>query len=118
MLTIRFSRKGKKKKPFYRLIISEKTKDTQSSYLELLGSYDPTTKKAVLKSERISYWISKGAQTSASVFNLLIKEGVIKSDKKARSVSISKKRLVKQEAAEKSKQAEADKKAEAKKQLK
>ena len=98
MLTIRFSRIGKKKKPFYRLIISEKTKDTWGTYLEQLGHYDPQTKVAALKSDRIQYWISVGAQTSNSVNNLLIKEGVIKGDKE-KSVFISKNRAAKIEKA-------------------
>ncbi len=98
MLTIRFSRIGKKKKPFYRLIISEKTKDTWGTYLEQLGHYDPQTKIATLKSDRIQYWIGVGAQTSNSVNNLLIKEGVIKGDKE-KSVFISKNRAAKIEKA-------------------
>lgn len=101
MLTIRFSRIGKKKKPFYRLIISEKTKDTWGTFLEQLGHYDPQTKKATLKADRITYWISVGSQMSNSVHNLLVKEGVIKAkdDKKKKSVFISKKRAVKIEKA-------------------
>ncbi len=98
MLTIRFSRIGKKKKPFYRLIISEKTKDTWGTYLEQLGHYDPQTKVATLKADRITYWISVGAQTSNSVNNLLVKEGVIKGDKE-KSVFISKNRAAKIEKA-------------------
>jgi ribosomal protein S16 len=94
MLTIRFSRIGKKKKPFYRLIISEKTKDTWGTYLEQLGHYDPQTKVAALKTDRIKYWLGVGAQTSNSVHNLLVKEAVIKDDK-AKSVFISKNRAAK-----------------------
>lgn len=98
MLTIRFSRIGKKKKPFYRLIISEKTKDTWGTYLEQLGHYDPQTKVAALKTDRIKYWLGVGAQTSNSVHNLLVKEAVIKDDK-AKSVFISKNRAAKIEKA-------------------
>ena len=96
MLTIRFSRTGKKKQPYYRVIISEKHKDTQGNYLELLGNYNPHTKEAKLKIERIKHWLAVGAQTSNSVHNLLIKQGIIEAGKK-KSVSISKKRTARKE---------------------
>lgn len=51
-------------------------------HVEMLGSYDPHSKKAVLKAERINYWVGKGAQISDSVYNLLIKQGIIKGEKR------------------------------------
>jgi small subunit ribosomal protein S16 len=92
MLTIRFSRIGKKRKPFYRIIISEKQKDTKGKYLELLGHYNPHTKETVLKVDRIKHWIGVGAGMSDSIFNLLVNHKVVESDTKRRSVFISKKR--------------------------
>lgn len=79
MLTIRLQRMGKKSQPSYRLIISEKAKATNSSVLEYLGHYHPASKdkKVELNKERIQYWISKGAQTSETVNNILVKNGVI-----------------------------------------
>ena len=91
MLTIRLSRIGKKKQPYYRLVISEKRKDPWGDYLELLGNYNPRTKEINLKVDRIKHWLSVGAQPSNTVSNLLVKEGVIEDGKK-KSVSISKKR--------------------------
>ena len=90
MLTIRLQRVGKTKKPTYRLIISEKARDTHDHYLELLGSYNPhdKAKGIVFNAERITYWISQGAQTSATVNNLLIKQGIIQG-KKMKSVYLS-----------------------------
>ena len=96
MLTIRFSRIGKKGKPFYRIIISEKAKDTQGRYLELLGHYNPHTKEAAIKADRINHWVRLGATMSNSVFNLMVRHKVIESDEKRRSVFISKKRAVEQ----------------------
>lgn len=104
MLTIRFSRIGKRKNPFYRIIISEKQRDTHDRYLELLGHYDPRTKVVSLKADRITHWIRTGATMSNSVFNLLVKHKVIQSDEKRKSVAISKKR--KAEIVEKAKQGE------------
>ncbi|MBI4090876.1 MAG: 30S ribosomal protein S16 [Candidatus Komeilibacteria bacterium] len=89
MLTIRFSRIGKRKNPFYRIIISEKQRDTHDRYLELLGHYDPRTKEISLKADRITHWIRMGATLSNSVFNLLVQHKVIQSDTKRKSVAIS-----------------------------
>jgi small subunit ribosomal protein S16 len=106
MLAIRLQRIGKTKKPVYRLIVSEKARDTHDNYLELLGSYNPHMNDAgfVPKTDRIKYWMEKGAQPSPTVHNLLVKNGVIKGDKK-KSVYLTKKRATK--IAEKKKAAEA-----------
>lgn len=77
MLAIRFARIGKNKQPYYRLIINQKSQDTFGDFIENLGSYDPRSKKASLKAERIKHWLAQGAQASPSVYNLLIKEKVI-----------------------------------------
>lgn len=96
MLTIRLQRVGKKKMPTYRLVISEKARDTQDVYLELLGTFDPHAKENQFKpvTERIQYWISKGAQTSPTVHNLLVNAKIIKG-KKEKAVYLSKKRSAK-----------------------
>lgn len=111
MLSIRFQRTGKKKAPTYRVIVTEKTRDPWGKHTEILGHYNPRTKEAVLKEDRITYWISVGAQPTNSVRNMLIKAGLVKGDK-AKSITISKKRQAKldekkAEAAE-AKQAAAD----------
>ncbi|OGY94810.1 MAG: 30S ribosomal protein S16 [Candidatus Komeilibacteria bacterium RIFOXYC1_FULL_37_11] len=97
MLAIRLQRIGRKKQPLYRLVISEKTKDTQGNHLENLGQYNPHKKEAIFKAARIKYWISKGAKASASVNNILIKEGIVQGAKQ-KSVSITKTRAAKMEA--------------------
>ncbi|PIY93065.1 MAG: 30S ribosomal protein S16 [Candidatus Magasanikbacteria bacterium CG_4_10_14_0_8_um_filter_32_14] len=96
MLTIRLQRMGKRKNPTYRLIVSEKARDTQYNSLEILGNYNPIQipKVLELKADRIKYWISKGAQTSNTVNNILVREGIIEG-KKRKSVTISNKRKVK-----------------------
>lgn len=97
MLTIRLSRIGKRKQPTYRIIILEKKKDPFGDYLELLGNYNPRTKEINLKVERIKYWLSVGAETSNTVYNLLVKEGIIEAKDKKRSVKITKKRKARKE---------------------
>jgi len=114
MLAIRFQRTGRNKQPFYRVVLSEKTKDTQGRHLEILGNYNPRSKEFNINTDKIKYWISKGAQASASVFNLLVKQGILEG-KKMKSVSISKARLAKKQSAQ-VKEAENKAKAEAKKQ--
>ena len=82
---IRLARVGKKKHPTFRIIVSEKTKDTHGDFLELLGSYDPHVKpsKVVVKADRITHWLSKGAQPSGTVHNILIDQNLIKGEKKS-----------------------------------
>jgi len=81
MLTIRLSRVGKKNLPMYRLIISEKGRDPYGRALEILGSYNPHSKDLQAKGERIKYWLSKGAQMSPTVNNLLLDKKVIEGSK-------------------------------------
>ncbi|MFA6422459.1 MAG: 30S ribosomal protein S16 [Candidatus Buchananbacteria bacterium] len=81
MLSIRFSRKGKKKLPLYSIIVVEKAKDPWGDYVEKLGTYNPHTKALEIKADRVEYWISKGAQPSESVHNLLITKEIIKGEK-------------------------------------
>ena len=90
---LRLQRIGKSKSPSYRLIVSDKHKDTQAGYLELLGTYNPVAKPKVVKfnAERIKYWISVGAQASNTVHNLLLNEGIV-SGKKRLSVKLTERR--------------------------
>jgi small subunit ribosomal protein S16 len=92
MLTIKLSRIGKRKKPMYRLIISEKSKDPYGDSLEILGSYNPFTKEIDAKGERINYWISKGAQMTPTVNNLLVDKKVIEGKKVTASKGGAKKK--------------------------
>jgi small subunit ribosomal protein S16 len=81
MLTIKFSRKGRKKQPFYRIVVLEKAKDPRGDFLEDLGFRNPLSKETFLKKERIKYWLSQGAQPTGSVRNLLISEGIMEGEK-------------------------------------
>jgi small subunit ribosomal protein S16 len=88
------SQVGKKNKKMFRLVISEKARDPFGKALEILGSYNPYSKELKAKTDRITYWISKGASLSASVNNLFINQGIIKGEK-AKTVKISNKRKAK-----------------------
>lgn len=69
VLMIRLSRIGKKKKPYYRVVVIEKTRPRNGRVVELVGTYDPLKKPAELKldAERIKHWLGVGAQPSDTV---------------------------------------------------
>ncbi len=81
MLVIKLSQKGKTNKRMFRLIISEKIRDPFGNALETLGSYNPHSKELVARTERINYWLSKGAQMTPTVNNLLVDHKIIEKEK-------------------------------------
>lgn len=93
MLVIRLSRRGRKKRPTYRIVLQERDWAPTSKAIENLGHMDPHTDPAtiVLKEDRIKYWLEQGAQTSNTIHNILVNAGIIK-DKKKRSVFGKKKK--------------------------
>ncbi len=81
MLKIRLARAGAKKKPFYHIVAADSRSPRDGSFLEKLGYYDPmqpkdSDKRIVLKNERISYWLSKGAQATDRVALFIGKAGL------------------------------------------
>jgi len=92
MLTIRLTRKGKKNQPFFRVVLVDKrSSSTSGKSIEDLGYVDPLKKRRSLKSDRIKYWISKGAKPSVTIHNLLVTEKVI-DEPKIKVSNISKKK--------------------------
>jgi len=73
LLAIRLARMGKKKKPFYRVVVIEKRRARDSRFVEVVGTYDPLKDPAQvnLKADRVHYWLSQGAQPSDTVRSLL-----------------------------------------------
>ena len=80
---IRLQRIGKKKQPQFRVAVSDKRKDLFGPQLEILGHYNPIAKPKIimLNGERIKHWLALGAQSSATVHNLLVSQGVIQAKK-------------------------------------
>ncbi len=72
MTTIRLTRMGRKKKPFYRVIVTDSRKRRDGAWIESIGTYNPAKdQKAVnIDEERLNYWISVGAQMSDTVKRL------------------------------------------------
>ncbi|MEZ5283997.1 MAG: 30S ribosomal protein S16 [Vicinamibacterales bacterium] len=73
MLSIRMRRTGSKKRPFYRLVVTEARAAREGRFLEVLGFYNPRTRPSVLEVDktRIDHWLSQGARPSDSVRTLL-----------------------------------------------
>lgn len=71
MLRIRFSPRGKRNYPTYRVVVMEKHRAIDGKYVEDVGSYNPHTKEFTLNQERISYWQGCGARPTMSVESLL-----------------------------------------------
>ncbi|MFZ4083548.1 MAG: 30S ribosomal protein S16 [Pirellula sp.] len=76
---IRMKRMGRKNRPFYRLCAIDQRSPRDGRVLEELGHYDPmcreTDARAILKGDRIDYWMSVGAQPSENVHVLIKKYG-------------------------------------------
>ena len=72
MVKIRLTRKGAKKKPFYRVIVVDSRKRRDGPFLEIIGTYDPLKDPSEIKidNERARYWLGCGAQPSSTVKNL------------------------------------------------
>lgn len=81
MLAIKLAKTGKTNKKMFRVIISEKSRDPYGNILEILGSYNPHSKELAIKAERVKYWLSKGAQMTATINNLLIEKKIIEGKK-------------------------------------
>ena len=72
---LRLKRTGRRHRPFYRVAAVDKRKKRDGKVIEELGYYDPLnadqSKQVVLRSERIQYWLSVGAQPSDTVRGLI-----------------------------------------------
>jgi small subunit ribosomal protein S16 len=66
-VALRMSRQGKKKSPFYRIVAADKRCARDGRFIELLGTYHPTTKVLKLDQDRYQKWISVGAQPSGTL---------------------------------------------------
>ena len=74
---LRLTRKGSKRKPFYRIVAQEGTKARDGRFIEILGHYNPMEypESVVLKEEKIRDWLEKGAQPTHAVRKVLREKG-------------------------------------------
>ncbi|MCI0696394.1 30S ribosomal protein S16 [candidate division KSB1 bacterium] len=70
---------GKKKQPFYRIVAIDSRAARDGKYLDNIGTYNPRLEPAAvqLDSERVVYWLSKGAKPSDTVRSLLRRQGLL-----------------------------------------
>ncbi len=78
MLVIRLQRTGRQNLATYRVVVAEKSKAVKKQAVEIVGHYLPTRTPKVIEinQEKVTEWISKGAQPSATVASLLKKIGM------------------------------------------
>lgn len=82
MLMIRFQRIGRTNDPAFRIVLLEKAHAAKAgNVIEQLGTYNPKTKALTLNGAHVTEWISKGAQPTDSIRNLLITKGIIEGKK-------------------------------------
>ena len=72
---IRLTRLGKKKKPFYRIIVADSECKRDGKFLDIVGTYDPLKDPAMIKidNEKLQEWIGKGALPTTTVRSLIKK---------------------------------------------
>ena len=75
---IRLARAGAKKRPFYQIVVADGRNRRDGSFIENVGTYDPTKNPAVVKlnTEKAAAWLSKGAQPTETVRQLLKNAGL------------------------------------------
>jgi len=73
---IRLSRHGAKKKPFYRIVVSDSRSPRDGRFIEQVGSYDPKALSGAIKidREKVEKWLKRGAKPSQTVSELIKKE--------------------------------------------
>jgi len=75
---IRLTRKGTRKRPFYRIVAADIECPRDGRFLELLGTYNPMVNPAAvtLKEDRVKYWLGEGALPSTTVRSILKRQGI------------------------------------------
>lgn len=77
MVKIRLSRVGRKNQPSYRVVITNAREKRESHFIEEIGYFDPIRKVFEIKKDRAEYWLSVGAQPTATVKSNFIRQGLI-----------------------------------------
>src|SRR5512139_942281 len=83
MIRIRLRRIGKKRHPYYRVVVADKPDRRDGRFIETLGSYDPHADppSIIIDGDKAKEWLGKGAQPSESAEKILVRAGVL--EKKA-----------------------------------
>ncbi len=72
---IRLTRKGRKKQPFYRIVVADSQAPRDGKFLDVVGTYDPMQDPAVIQmdTEKFADWMGKGAKPTPTVKTLIAK---------------------------------------------
>lgn len=75
---IRLARHGAKKRPFYRIVVTDSRAPRDGRRIDQIGYYDPCQNPArvVIREDRLFHWLSRGAQPSSSVRQLIKRSGL------------------------------------------
>ena len=75
MVSIRMSRGGSKKRPFYKIVVTDSRNRRDGRFIERIGFFNPQAKDGMerirIDTARVDYWVSKGGKTSVRVASLL-----------------------------------------------
>ncbi|MBW1980353.1 MAG: 30S ribosomal protein S16 [Deltaproteobacteria bacterium] len=76
---IRLTRKGSKKRAFYRIIVASSEAPRDGKFIEILGTYNPHADPVEVKidSDRLNFWLARGAQPTDTVRSLLRNKGLL-----------------------------------------
>ena len=90
---LRLKRMGSKQRPFYRIVAADSKSPRDGRFIEVVGTYNPISSPAEVNvdEEKALSWLSKGAQPTDTVRNLLSKSGVIKKFAESKTKKASKK---------------------------
>ena len=77
-LRIRLMRKGKRKQPFYRVVVADQRSPRDGAFVEEIGTYNPLTDPSTISidEEKALAWLAKGAQPSNSAEQLMRRVGI------------------------------------------
>lgn len=94
--TIRMTRAGTKKRPYYRIVVTNSRSPRDSKFIEKIGTYNPLlpsddAKRVTIDAERAKYWLSVGAQMSDRVHVFFNKAGLVSTKPAFKPVRGSKK---------------------------
>ncbi len=114
-LKIRLSRGGSKKRPFYRIVVAEAAAPRDGRYVERVGHYNPMVPKEhenrlSVNSDRVKFWMNKGAQPTDRVHKLLALADILKAPEireQPKKSAVGKKRAEREAEAAEAKAAEA-----------
>ncbi len=87
-LKIRLARGGAKNRPYYRMVVADSRMPRDGRYIERVGSYNPMLEhgdenRLVVKADRVTHWLSVGAQATDRVQRLLAQAGVVEAKARA-----------------------------------